>query len=331
MPQPRFETHDDDAPLAGIKGHEGLAEAEALMVRLVVGPRLARLGHIAQEHLATGGHRMRARLALAAAEALGVTRADAAPWAAACELLHNATLLHDDIQDGDTTRREVPTAWVRHGVPQAINAGDLLLVLPARAIDELRVPPDTKWRLAQAVVRASEHAARGQSADMDLGHLARPGWEDWVWAADGKTGALLGLPVHGAALLSGLAEPSALRLAAPFAALGRVYQMLDDLADLEGGADLAAGRVNAVVAAHLSLHPAQTADILELLRSPVRRAEPGAVAELVARLRAGGAMAFVQRQVERTAFTALTDPTLRAVPPLAAVAEDLLARIRRNV
>lgn len=328
MQQPRLETHDDAPPIPGLRGSEGLAEAEAFMLRLAVGGRLARLGHIAQEHLATGGHRMRARLALAASEALGVEREEAAPWAAACELLHNATLLHDDIQDGDTLRRGAPTAWVRHGIPQAINAGDLLLVLPTRAIDELRVAPDVKWRLALAVVQASERAARGQSADMDLAHLSHPTWDDWTWAADGKTGTLLGLPVHGAAILAGLAETTAVRLAAPFAALGRVYQMLDDVADLEEGSDLAAGRLSAVTAAHLSLHPEDTRVVTDLLRAPERT--PAAVQAMVERLRASGAVTFVQNQVERTAFAALTDPTLRAVPALTAVAEDLLARIRRN-
>ena len=186
------------------------------------------------------------------------------------------------------------------------------------------------WRLALAVVRASERAARGQSADMDLTHLAHPSWEDWVWAADGKTGALLGLPVHGAAVLAGLSDTTAERLAAPFAALGRVYQMLDDLADLDGGADLAAGRLNAVLAAHLSLHPEDTADILDLLRTPAHREDSDVRAVLLSRLEDGGAVAFVREQVERVSFSALTDSTLRAVPPLAAVAEDLLARIRRN-
>ena len=95
------------------------------MASLATGERLDRLGPIVRQHLETGGKRLRARLALAATEALGHQRADAISWAAACELLHNATLIHDDVQDGDRVRRGEPTVWVRHGIPQAINAGEI--------------------------------------------------------------------------------------------------------------------------------------------------------------------------------------------------------------
>lgn len=318
-------SHDNDA-LPGLVGHDGLAESEATMLRLCAGTRLARLGVMAQEHLATGGRRMRARLALSAAEALGVARADAVPWAAATELLHNATLLHDDIQDGDRSRRDAPTAWVRHGTAQAINAGDLMLVLPARAIDELPCGADVKWRLALATARASERAARGQSADMDLGSAHRLGWEDWRWAAEGKTGALLALPVHGAAVLAGLDDATATRLAAPFATLGLVYQMLDDLEDMEGSrnADLAAGRVTAAVAAFCGMFPDEAPAVLDSLRSPERAQTAPALA---ARLRESGAVDAVRARIDKAAAQVVDDPLLRSVPDLRDVALTLLAYI----
>src|SRR5687767_11384745 len=98
-----------------------LPAVEALMRELMEPDAGDPAGAIAAEHVATGGKRLRARLALAAADALGARAGDAVGWAAACELLHNATLLHDDIEDGDRARRGQPTAWVRHGVAQAIN------------------------------------------------------------------------------------------------------------------------------------------------------------------------------------------------------------------
>ena len=78
-----------------------LDEVEQRMRHLSAGDRLERAGVMAQEHLATGGRRIRARLALAATACLDADPARAVAWATAVELLHNATLIHDDIQDGD--------------------------------------------------------------------------------------------------------------------------------------------------------------------------------------------------------------------------------------
>ena len=123
----------------GLLDNRGLRAVEAKMLLLSAGESSDPAGEIAREHLLTGGRRVRARLALAAGEALGLRRENVVAWAAACELLHNATLIHDDIQDGDRTRRDVPTAWARHGVGQALNAGDLLLMLPFLAINDVVV------------------------------------------------------------------------------------------------------------------------------------------------------------------------------------------------
>ena len=95
---------------------------------------------IVLEHLSTGGKRIRVRLAISVYEELGGDNGAIVDWAAAVEMLHNATLLHDDIQDGDTQRRNHPTAWVTHGVGQALNAGDLMLMLPTVALEEMQVP-----------------------------------------------------------------------------------------------------------------------------------------------------------------------------------------------
>ena len=113
--------HDTEPPTS-LRSAADLDNVERLMRSLASGDRLERAGVMVQEHLATGGKRIRARLAMCATAALGGDRGDAIGWAAAVELLHNATLIHDDIQDGDRMRRGEPTTWVRHGAAQAINA-----------------------------------------------------------------------------------------------------------------------------------------------------------------------------------------------------------------
>ncbi|MEO1174347.1 MAG: polyprenyl synthetase family protein, partial [Myxococcota bacterium] len=141
---------------------------EKLMVELATGSKAEKTGDIVREHLSTGGKRIRARLALAAADALGATADSSIPWAAACELLHNATLIHDDLQDGDELRRGQPTAWVRHGMPSAINAGDLLLVLPTLAIERVPLSADVRWHLSRALAYEATRVIRGQVAEFEM-------------------------------------------------------------------------------------------------------------------------------------------------------------------
>jgi len=332
----QLSTFNRDPIHRGLRSAAGLAEVEATMLRLAVGSRLDVAGGIASEVLRTGGKRLRARLALAAGEALGVERSRLVAWAAACELLHNATLVHDDIQDGDRERRGSPTAWARHGVGQAINAGDLLLMLPMLAVGEIDAPPAARARLYEAVAQAAARTARGQSEEMALPDLDEPAWEDWVWAAEGKSGALLGLPVQGAAILAGLDERTANALGEAFTRAGVLYQLQDDLLDLslEKGkgrraADLHEGKINALIVAHLALHPAEARTTLAFLRTPTLRSDAAGVASLVERLHEGGAVAFVQEQLGLWADAVREEPTLRAVPDLAAVAEELVERVLR--
>ena len=117
-----------------------ISDVNGLMRQLATGDRSERCGRMVREALGTGGKRIRARLALLACGALGVSKQDAVCWAAAVELVHNATLVHDDIQNGDTHRRGRETVWVKHGVGQAINVGDLMLVLPYQALDQMDAP-----------------------------------------------------------------------------------------------------------------------------------------------------------------------------------------------
>ncbi len=303
-----------------------LGEVEALMAELAGDGDPA--GRIAREHLSSGGKRLRARLALAALEALGGARAAGVAWAAACELLHNATLVHDDLQDGDRTRRGRTTAWVRHGAAQAINAGDLLLMLPYLAIE--RVPDAARrWALAAALSRSAVAVVRGQSAEMALACAPRVGWDDYLAAVEGKTGALFRLPVEGAALLAGLGPEEARELAAGFRGLGVLFQLQDDVLDLYGekgrsapGGDLREGKPSALVVAHLGLHPEDGPWLRGLLALP-RDATPQAeVDRAIRRFRTGGALAEVLARIRTEARALARGGELAAEPALRAMARE---------
>ncbi len=321
--------------LPGLVAHEGLDEVEACMVHLAVGSRLDRLGRMVQEHLNGGGRRIRARLALAAAEALGVSRSASLGWAAACELLHNAALIHDDLQDGDRVRRGYPSLWARHGAAQAVNAGDLLLMLPTLALERLDIDDARRWRLARAIASRAERAVRGQALELDLVGRRRLDWHAWAIAAEGKSGALLALPVEGAAILAGLAMPSVNLLAGAFAQFGLLYQIHDDVLDLWGdkgreqrGNDLREGKPSAVVATHLELHPGDLEDVVAVLEKPRAQTTDEEVEALTRRFEVGGALKVVGERIAMLESRVLEDPVLKAVPNLHGLAEELVTQLR---
>ncbi|HZC27983.1 MAG TPA: polyprenyl synthetase family protein, partial [Actinopolymorphaceae bacterium] len=84
----------------------------------------------------SGGKGVRPSLALLSAVAAGLPTGDGVPAAVACELVHDFSLLHDDVIDGDTERRHRPTVWARFGVADAILAGDALLSLANEVLGE---------------------------------------------------------------------------------------------------------------------------------------------------------------------------------------------------
>jgi geranylgeranyl diphosphate synthase, type I len=316
----------------GLWGTEGLLEVEQQMRALAVGGRLDRLGVLLREHFDTGGKRLRARLALGAADALGVDRMRAVPWATACELLHNATLLHDDVQDGDRVRRGHDTAWVKHGVAHAITAGDLALMLPWRALESLDAPDDVLWQLGSALARQSCRVARGQADESDLLPRRQLSWSAYERVVMGKTAALFVLPVLGAARLAGLSKDDAQALADELYPLGVLYQVQDDVLDLYGdkgrdavGSDIAEGKVSALVVEHLRRCPQDTDWLLAILSKPREHTTPDDIAQVIARFRDQGALDAVWERLNTIEDDIVSSKLLGAYPRLHALAVELVA------
>lgn len=308
--------------------YEPLRLVEALMHRLARGERVDRLGQMALEQLSSGGKRFRAQLALGACTALGVESTDAITWAAAVELLHNATLIHDDVQDGDTTRRGVPTLWVHHGAAQAINAGDFMLMLPFVALG--RIEARSGHLLPELLARSATNIVRGQVEELGLLGAGRVDIDSYRSAARGKTGELIALPVTGAMLLAGRSEAQARAVGDVFLDLGVLFQIQDDIVDLFGdkgrelrGSDVYEGKVSALVVALCEAEPEARARVLELLR----RSRAECTAEDVTRLantfvssgaldRALGWLVALEQRV-------VSSPVLAREPALVPVAERL--------
>lgn len=290
-------------------------------------------GRMSVEHLRTGGKRIRARLALSALTALGGDARLGVPWAASCELIHNASLVHDDVQDGDRMRRDAPALWAVHGMPQAISVGDLMLMLPTTALEHLDASDALRWALSRLIARHGAETARGQSAEIALRDRVWVTAAEYEYAAAGKTAGLFALPVEGSARLAGCSAAEAERLAAPFARLGLLYQMQDDVIDLYGdkgrgevGADLREGKVSALVAAHMELHPVDRLWLHEILRRSRVDTTAEVVQDVSHRFVEGGALEAVLTRIEEVAASTGLDDLPCG---LRAVATHLQRRIER--
>lgn len=290
------------------------------------------LGAIAAEALAVPGKRLRALLALQGCAALASEDVDARPWAAAVELVHNASLVHDDLQDGDRVRRGRPSTWAVHGAAQAINAGDLMLCVPYRLIGGCEVPGEVRWLLVDALARAIEEMARGQADEPSL--RTRITLEAWLACARMKTGALLGAPIEGAALLAGRSPSQARGLARPFARAGELFQMVDDVIDAFGdkgrdrrGCDLDEGKISSLVVAHLTLHPQDAPWLLRVLDAPRGETSAADIDEAIARFDRQGALDDVLAHVARLADEVRGAPMLASEPELACIAAALVERV----
>jgi geranylgeranyl diphosphate synthase type I len=291
-----------------------------------------------QQHLLAGGKHVRARLALAAMDALGPSRDDGIAWAAAVEALHNATLVHDDIQDGDLLRRGEPTVWVRHGVPQAINAGDLLLMMPILHLQEVETSDEIRWALAFAIARRAAATVRGQAQEMALVASERLDWKAYLQAVEGKTGHLLALPIEGALLLAGRPAERARTVGDAFLRLGVLFQLQDDLRDLfaekgrgERGSDLREGKPNALCVAHLELHPGDRQWLFGLLHTPRHLTTDAAVEEATRRFERDGALDAVLARIETEGEAVRTSACLAQEPRIHEIAMELASWIGERV
>jgi geranylgeranyl diphosphate synthase type I len=181
---------------------------------------------------AAGGKALRPVLALLAGEAVGGGHAAALPAAVAVELVHNFSLLHDDVMDGDRTRRHRRTAWSVFGLGQAILAGDALLTLAFDLLAGSGHPAAAEGTriLSAAVFRLQD----GQSADLAFERRSDVELPECLRMAEDKTGALLGCACALGALFGG-GDPARIgRLRAFGERLGLAFQLVDDLLGIWG-------------------------------------------------------------------------------------------------
>jgi geranylgeranyl diphosphate synthase type I len=179
-----------------------------------------------------GGKRMRPLMCVLVYEALAGESQAVLPAAAALELLHNFTLIHDDIEDQDPTRHHRPTVWSVWGVPQAINTGDGMYAASRLAVQRLRerhFPADRILDFACLIDQACVRVCEGQFLDISFESRTDVTVGRYRAMAARKTGALIAACAEGAAVLA-TEDPQVRESLARFGdSFGQAFQAYDDL------------------------------------------------------------------------------------------------------
>ncbi len=162
-------------------------------------PADSSLFQAASYHFQNPGKSFRAQLALTSGTALGLNEQDNLHWAAACELLHNASLIHDDISDASTHRRGQESINQHFGSDMALCLGDWMV---AKAFELSARNRNYGGVLTALLAQAMQETCSGQMADISQRQCAE--LDEWQRIAKGKTAPLLVTPIKGSALAAGL-------------------------------------------------------------------------------------------------------------------------------
>jgi geranylgeranyl diphosphate synthase type I len=154
------------------------------------------------------------------------------PGAVAVELVHNFSLLHDDVMDRDTERRHRKTVWALWGESAAILTGDAMLALAAEVL--LEAPSPHAAAAARELMASTRDLIRGQVADLSFETRTDVGLAECLDMADGKTGALLAVSSCIGAILAGAPVEVVDALRDHGRHLGAAFQLVDDLLGIWG-------------------------------------------------------------------------------------------------
>ncbi|MEO9255962.1 MAG: polyprenyl synthetase family protein [Tepidiformaceae bacterium] len=273
-----------------------------------------------------GGKRIRPALCLFAAEAFGGAIDDAMPGAVAVELVHNFSLVHDEVQDHDAERHHRPTVWARMGEGQAINAGDFLYTRALRSLTGGAGDTSRRMRALAVLNNAIERMIQGQWEDISFELRDQVTVDEYLGMVAGKTGALLSAPLEMGAILAGATDSEAAALGTWGEHVGAAFQAQDDYLGIWGDPDQTgksnkndiARRKKTLPIVHGTMQPA-AASIIQRVYSEASVSEAG-VAQVVQALDAAGSGEYcrdrARSQVQQADALLETLPFLSDTPGL---------------
>lgn len=192
--------------------------------------------HMGWEGASAAGKRIRPLLLLLTTSAAGGNWKNSLPAAAAVELIHNFSLIHDDIEDNSPLRRGRPTVWNRWGVPLAINAGDAMFSLAHISILRLQESTgcDSALRAAHLLQNTCLSLTKGQHMDMLFENRTDISLDDYWQMVSGKTASLLSAATELGAVIAGTTDLVQTRYQEFGYNLGMAFQAQDDLLGVWG-------------------------------------------------------------------------------------------------
>ena len=311
---------------------DGLADER---MRLVAGYQLG-WNDAAGSPTAGGGKAIRPALAVLSAEAVLGSPDSGIPGAIAVELVHNFSLLHDDVMDRDLERRHRPTGWVAFGEGQAILAGNALLTAAVEVLVNTGV---VGRRSLPCLLQAIQLLISGQSQDLHLEGRAAVSLSEVLQMEAGKTAALLSCASSIGALGAGAPDEIVVGLAGFGADLGVAFQLVDDILGVVGdpartgkssSSDVRTGKRSAPIVAALTSPSPAGRDLAALFADgpPASEADVARATELI--VDAGGvdwastqARARLASALDQLAALGLAEP---AAGELASVADYIVNR-----
>jgi len=275
---------------------------------------------------AIGGKLVRTRLCLLSCAAVGGDAFAAAPAAAAVELLHNYSLIHDDIEDRDDIRRGRPAVWKIWGEAQGINAGDVMHALAFSALAELEavgVEHTRRLHAGAILARTSVRLCEGQAHDLALQGKDNIVETEYLDMIGRKTGALMSAAAELGALLGGASDSQAAGFRDFGLHLGLAFQIRDDILGIWGepenmgkpvGADISRKRCSYPIIWALAQAKGDDRDLIVAARA---QPSPRLIADSVAALERIGARDRAEQlagEYHQRAWAALVDLELAPRP-----------------
>lgn len=312
-----------------------LEELKSLILNIVTQRSKGVLREMVTYHLGEPGKLLRPQMVKNLSSTFKIDARDALNWASCLELFHNATLIHDDIQDGDLTRRGQSSLWAKYGKKQALNAGDFMMMLAHTPLFYIK-DPEKRSKLQMIFTESCARIVQGQSLEFQLNELDEtlPLRRTYFECISYKTAELFSCLAHGIAVLAELPENELHELTELFRDLGIIFQLQDDILDLYGdkqrnerGCDLKEGKVSYLIIKHLETYPSEFEHTRNLLRKTRAETSQSEVEWMSITFIKNGVLSSALQELQSLCDTTQLRPIIAKHPELAALVKKLLHKI----
>jgi geranylgeranyl pyrophosphate synthase len=275
-------------------------------------------------HFSTGGKRLRALIPCWVFAAFGKNPKDAISLGCALEMVHNATLVHDDLQDGDVVRRGKPTVWKKYSEPQSINCGDAMFQFAFQMLCEMNLDASVFRKIASRVTRGTLLVIEGQAQEFLMKDEEFPGVARYLGVVQGKTAHLIATAVVSA--MEALGCSAEICAHAEKAALGSgiLFQIQDDILDIYGdkardrkATDIAEGKISMLVALfNESASPSDRARVSTILRTPRDQTTDEMISEVLSLFAKQSVLNTALQRIQEIQAQLKNDPVLAQQPEI---------------